>query len=121
VPGAVATPARKKPKQTPSAPEDQSASVVVPRCMKRADLHHIRRLGSRKWQAVVVGFSDDKVFVDGPYASQGAAVAAARSVGKAYVGYQGGKYVAYSTRVSVGDSSLLAACLQAALGQHYAF
>ncbi len=68
-------------------------------------------------------FSDEKVFVIGPYPSQGAAVSVARLLSTADVGYQGGKYVAYSTRASglEGNSSMLAACLQAALHEYYTF
>ena len=89
--------------------------------MDRAGFDHVRRLGSKKWQATVGAAGDEKVFVDGPYPSQGAAVAAARSFAAADVGYQGGYYVAYSARALAGKSSLLAACLQAAAQQNFGF
>jgi hypothetical protein len=88
-----------------------------------AGLDHLRRLGSRKWQAVVGSLGEEKVFVVGPYPSEGAAVFATRLLSTADVGYPGGKYVAYSTRAGglEGKSSLLAACLQAALQGNYGF
>jgi hypothetical protein len=89
--------------------------------MKRAGLDDIHRLGSKEWQAAVINFGNQKVFVDGPYPSQAAAVAAARSFRADEVGYQGGYYVAYSARALAGNSSLLAACLQAALPQRLSF
>jgi hypothetical protein len=119
----VAAPTARKLKHMHSTPKEQPPSVVVPRCTKLAGLDHTHRLGSTKWQAVVIGSSDDTVFVVGPYPSQEAAISAAGLLSKSDVGYQGGFYVAYSTRASglEGDSSLLAACLQAATPQHYTF
>jgi hypothetical protein len=90
--------------------------------MKRAGLDHIRQLGSKKWRAAVINFIAQKVFVDGPYLSQGAAITAAKLFTGDEVGYQGGYYVAYSAKTLAGNSSLLAACLQAAAPQnHYGF
>jgi hypothetical protein len=89
--------------------------------MRRAGLDQTRRLGPKKWQAAVVNFSNEKVFVVGPYPSQAAAIAAARSVSPANVAYEGGYYVARSVRALAGNSSLLAACLQASLQQSFGF
>jgi hypothetical protein len=91
--------------------------------VKRAGLIDLRRLGAKKWQAVARGSDDQKVFVLGPFPSEGAAVSAARLLGKADVGYQGGEYIAYASRASglEGPSSMLAACLQAAVKHSYGF
>jgi hypothetical protein len=90
--------------------------------MKRAGLDHIRQVGSRKWVAVLVSVGSRKVFVVGPYPSQEAAVAAAQSLTKGGdVGYQGGFYVAYSAKTAAGNSSLVAACLQAAAQHSFGF
>lgn len=115
------TPSDPTSQSTHSAPKSQPARVVVPPCMKRAGLDQIRRLESKKWQAAVVNFSDQKVFVDGPYPSQGAAIAAARSFSPGDVAYQGGYYVARSVKALAGDSSLVAACLQAAAQRSFGF
>jgi hypothetical protein len=95
--------------------------------MRANGLGHIRRISAGRWQGTLGSAPDSSykysIYVNGPYPTSGIAEMALKALPASELGFRGWKYVVVGPSVYAYDTteSLIAACLQAASGQHYRF
>lgn len=121
-PEKLAPRAHRAAKRTSAIPPNR----LVPLCLRRGGLGHVKRVSSHRWQATLGQQPDTNLklsmFAYGPYPSAGVAAMAMRALPESDLAFRGGRYIVVGRRALAYDEveSIIAVCLQAG-GTGYSF